>query len=102
MATVTREREALIEWLTDAVARLPERHELGDIRDAIAVALASAPPAAPPEAETMPTIQVGDVVRVADSVAVIGSANAASFWGRQVLDAIYRDPLWRRPTKGDE
>lgn len=162
MATVTREREALIEWLTDAVARLPERHELGDIRDAIAVALASAPPAAPPghlaarqsdppglvallnephfigwpktaaageyaysrdavmvsaewyerlkalalpaspQAETMPTIQVGDVVRVADSVAVIGSANAASFWGRQVLDAIYRDPLWRRPTKGDE
>ena len=30
--------EALIERLTDAVARLPERHELGDVRDAIAAA----------------------------------------------------------------
>lgn len=53
---------------------------------------------ASPHAETKPTIRVGDVVRVADSVAVIGSANAASFWGRQVIDAIYRDPLWRRPA----
>ena len=41
--------EALIERLTDAVARLPERHELGDVRDAIAAALAAqAPPASDP------------------------------------------------------
>ena len=60
--------------------------------------LAACPLPASPQAETMPAIQVGDVVRVADSVAVIGSTNAASFWGRQVLDAIYRDPLWRRPA----
>lgn len=43
MATVTREREALIERLTDAVARLPERYELGDVYDALAAALASPP-----------------------------------------------------------
>lgn len=74
---------------------------------------------ASPQAETMPPIQVGDVVMIAapgssrDPFQRIASEerHAAYLSGEGADDvlAIYRDPLWRRPaspqaetTKGDE
>ena len=69
---------------------------------------------ASPQAETMPTIQVGDVV-ITDSTILHHRAmvitnklpHRLSRGTTERVRAIYRDPLWRRPpqaetTKGDK
>lgn len=56
---------------------------------------------ASPQAETMPTIQVGDVVVWRSGNSATVDAEFAGILGRQRdtdIIAIYRDPLWRRPA----